>query len=229
MELEPYTASGLQIRVFRDELIDERMYLILSGAEAVLVDPHVEEAALPYLEQAEHLHIFLTHEHYDHISGVNWLRAQKSCRVYASGACAASMERSPNSTVHFPLLFLGDPEKYARVKKTLKLPYVCRADVRLPDSGTLEIPPLHWRFWATKGHSPGGMSFLLEGNCLFPGDTLLGNGMELKSIGADKAAFQRSIESYRQLGDDILLFPGHGDICPLSAALTKAERFYPWI
>jgi len=229
MELAPYIDSGVQIRVFRDELIDERMYFILLDTEAVVIDPHVDDDLLPYLEGTERLHVFLTHEHYDHISGVNWLRTEKNCCVYASQSCADSISHSPNSTVHFPLLFIGDPEKYAYVKKTLHLPYVCQADACLTDSGTMDIPPLRWRFWATKGHSPGGMSFLLDEKYLFAGDSLLGNGMELKSIGADKTAFRRTIESFRQLGEDVLLFPGHGDIRPLRTYLTKAERVYPWI
>ena len=227
--MEAPSFSRRDVHIFPGELIDERMYLIPAGDEPVVIDPHADDELLSYLKNARLVHIFLTHEHYDHISGVNWLRAHIPCRVYASAVCAESMEKLPNSTVHFPLLFIGDPEKYAWAKKNLPLPYVCRADVRLGDFPQAQLPGEDWQAWKTPGHSPGGMSYLYRGKYLFCGDSLLGNGMELKSIGAQKALLAQTLESYRKLPGTILLFPGHGDPAPLGDYLLKARKYYPWI
>ena len=114
--MEAPSFSRGDVHIFPGELIDERMYLIPAGDEPVVIDPHADDALLPHLEGASLVHVFLTHEHYDHISGVNWLRTHIPCRVYASAVCAESMEKLPNSTAHFPLLFIGDPGKFAWAK-----------------------------------------------------------------------------------------------------------------
>lgn len=227
--MEDSSFSRGNVHIFPGELIDERMYLIPAGDEPVVIDPHADDALLSYLKNARLVHIFLTHEHYDHISGVNWLREKLPCRVYASEVCAESMEKLPNSTAHFPLLFIGDPEKYAWAKKNLPLPYVCRADVRLEDFPQAQLLGEDWQAWKTPGHSPGGMSYLYRGKYLFSGDSLLGNGMELKSIGANQKALAATLESYQALPGNIGLFPGHGDPGSLTDYLSKARKYYPWI
>ena len=229
MEAPAFADGHVRIQIFPGKLIDERMYLIPAGEEPAVIDPHEDNDLLPYLEKARLVHVFLTHGHYDHISGVNWLRERVPCRVYASSVCAESMEKVPNSTAHFPLLFIGDPEKYAYVKKTLPLPYVCHADVRLGASPASPLPSGDWLAWATPGHSPGDMSYLYRGKYLFSGDSLLGNGMELKSIGASQKALAKTLESYQKLPGEIALFPGHGDPGSLTDYLSKARKHYPWI
>ena len=56
--------------------IDSNMYVILENKKALIIDPCVSEEAKEYLksEQVKEILVLLTHEHYDHISGVNWLR-----------------------------------------------------------------------------------------------------------------------------------------------------------
>lgn len=227
MEAPAFADGHVRIQIFPGKLIDERMYLIPAEEEPVVIDPHEDDELLPYLKKARLVHVFLTHGHYDHISGVNWLREQVPCRVYASAVCAESMEKERNSTVHFPLLFIGDPEKYAWAKQDLPLPYVCRADVKLGASPVAPLPD--WLAWATPGHSPGGMSYLYRGKYLFSGDSLLGNGMELKSVGASRTALAETLESYQGLSGKITLFPGHGDPGTLTDYLSKARKYYPWI
>ena len=73
------------------------------------------------------------------------------------------------------------------------------------------------------------MSYLYRGKYLFSGDSLLGNGMELKSIGANQTALAATLESYQALPGNIGLFPGHGDPAPLDDYLSKARKYYPWI
>lgn len=56
--------------------IDAKMYLLVENHRAVILDPCVSEEAKEYLqsENVEEIIVLLTHEHYDHISGINWLR-----------------------------------------------------------------------------------------------------------------------------------------------------------
>ena len=54
--------------------IDAKMYLLVENHRAVILDPCVSEEAKEYLqsENVEEIIVLLTHEHYDHISGINW-------------------------------------------------------------------------------------------------------------------------------------------------------------
>ncbi len=61
----------------------------------VILDPCVSEEAKEYLqsENVEEIIVLLTHEHYDHISGINWLRESfKRTKVICSEACGAALE-----------------------------------------------------------------------------------------------------------------------------------------
>ena len=58
--------------------IDARMYVIVENGKALIIDPSISEDAKKYLksEKIEDILILLTHEHYDHISGVNWFKEE---------------------------------------------------------------------------------------------------------------------------------------------------------
>ena len=51
------------------------MFVLLTGREAVVFDPNENEELLQLFEEKgiKKVHILLTHEHYDHTNGVNWL------------------------------------------------------------------------------------------------------------------------------------------------------------
>lgn len=74
--------------------IDAKMYLLVENHRAVILDPCVSEEAKEYLqsENVEEIIVLLTHEHYDHISGINWLRESfKRTKVICSEACGAAL------------------------------------------------------------------------------------------------------------------------------------------
>ena len=229
MIIHNFECGNFLVRIFQDKLIDERMYVICAHEEAIVVDPHVDEDILSYLNNISKVDILLTHEHYDHISGVNWLKERFACCVYATSVCASSIEEMNNGTSYFPFLFIGDREKYHYVKNNIKLPYSCRADVIVEKRLELELSSYNILLWATPGHSPGGMSVLVDNRYLFSGDNLLGNGMELKSIDADSEVYMKTINEYCELlNKKIIVFPGHGEIDDLDNYIFKVKEYYKW-
>ena len=56
--------------------IDSCMYIWQEEDSVVIIDPCVSKDALLYLRERNinRILVILTHEHYDHISGVNWLK-----------------------------------------------------------------------------------------------------------------------------------------------------------
>mgnify|MGYP003272854391 CR=1 FL=1 len=75
--------------------IDSRMYIWQEGDSAMVIDPCVSKNALLYLKgkNINRILVILTHEHYDHISGVNWLKENfENVCVLCSQLCADALD-----------------------------------------------------------------------------------------------------------------------------------------
>lgn len=228
MKLCDFKDEKFIVGVYRDDLIDERMYVIREENEVVVIDPHMDSEIIEDFEGVEKVKIFLTHEHYDHISGVNRLKENFDCEVYATDFCARVIREKENGTSRYPLLFIGDRDKYHYVKDNIQLPYICTADITFSN-----VMDIRWfsndiRLQSTPGHTLGSMSILINGKYYFTGDNLLSNGQALKSIDSDPAAYAETVKKYCQMvGKDIWVFPGHGEIGKLDTFIESKER-YPW-
>lgn len=231
MKLWTRREGGWEITAYSFEPIDSRMYLIRRGSRALIIDPHADEALSAQLEGVEDLRVYLTHEHFDHISGVNWLRARTNAVVYAGDSCARHISAPRNGTSLFPLLFIQEKEVYRKIRQTYSFPYVCRADAVVSDADTQNEDGLRLEILLTPGHSPGGISILMNRGILFGGDTLLGNGQELRSADADREDYCRSLRRLAELSRQypgLMVFPGHGEPQPLQNLLNQIEDYCPW-
>jgi len=87
-------------------------------------------------------------------------------------------------------------------------------DHLLEDDDVLSVGDLRVRTVHTPGHTPGSISFLVEGTpLLFTGDTLFPGGPGATHFdGGDFATIITSIEErfFRVLDDATILWPGHG-------------------
>ena len=75
--------------------IDSCMYIWQEEDSVVIIDPCVSKDALLYLRERNinRILVILTHEHYDHISGVNWLKENfAKVSVLCSQLCAGALE-----------------------------------------------------------------------------------------------------------------------------------------
>ncbi len=103
-------------------------------------------------------------------------------------------------------------------------------DEILEDDTIIEVGRLKLRTIHSPGHTPGSMSFKLEGApVLFTGDTLFPGGPgATKFPGGDFPTSMRSIEDrfYRVLTDDTLVLPGHGDDTTIG---NEKPSFDDWV
>ena len=103
-------------------------------------------------------------------------------------------------------------------------------DEILNDDVMIEVGNLRLRTIHCPGHTPGSMSFKLEGApILFSGDTLFPGGVgATKFPGGDFPTIMDSVENrfYRVLGDDCLVLPGHGDDTTIGA---EKPHFDEWV
>lgn len=213
--------------VYDLEVIDSRMYMMREGDEILLVDPCENESLLERIRGAKHALVYLTHEHYDHISGVNWIRKKIDCEVWCTESCAGRLaEPRLNLSRTFPFLFLQDREKYEYVRTHMDRGFTCKADRTFETENKMTWKGHSLYMRKTAGHSPGSSMLLLDETILFAGDSLLGNGLELKSLGADEACYRTQVLPYiKDLEPDIPVCPGHGEVSTLSYLWNKIEQY----
>ena len=86
-------------------------------------------------------------------------------------------------------------------------------DYLLEDDTVVEVGRLRLRTLHTPGHTPGSMSFHVEGTpLLFTGDTLFPGGPGATQYGGDFATIIGSIEGriFSKFDESTIVLPGHG-------------------
>lgn len=198
--------------------IDSCMYIWQEGDSAVVIDPCVSKDALLYLRgrNINRILVILTHEHYDHISGVNWLKENfENVCVLCSQLCADALDNPCRNLSEFwEVLFVGKEERIQEYVQNMKIqPYSCKADETF--EGEYEfIWQGHKIFLKeTPGHSKGSICILVDEEILFSGDTLVtGHETILRLPGGSKKDFASITLPYLEsLDREIMVYPGHGE------------------
>lgn len=195
------------------ELMDSRTYMLREGTKALVIDPCEDEQLIEDLQGVSRITVILTHEHYDHISGVNFLKEKFDCCIYAGSICAKRVE-SPkdNLSDRFAFLFLTDREKYHYVRSNLKLPFSCRVDESFCGSMNLMWQKHQLELYEVGGHSPGSIFILLDNKVLFAGDNLLENGKQLQGTDSDRTTYEKDVKKILDTWDlKLWVLPGHGE------------------
>jgi len=103
-------------------------------------------------------------------------------------------------------------------------------DSILEDESVIEVGRLRLHTIHNPGHTPGSMSFRLEGSpVLFSGDTLFPGGPGNTSFeGGDFPTIIRSIEDrlFSKLPPETIVMPGHGDDTTIG---TERPHLQEWI
>lgn len=198
--------------------IDARMYILIEGTKALVIDPCILEEALQFLKEnhVTELLILLTHEHYDHVSGVNWLRQNiPSVQVLCSSECAKALpEPSDNLSRFWEVLFLGKDAKTQEYVRNMNIqPYSCKADKTF-DGETQLLWEGHSLFLKeTPGHSKGSVCILLDERYLFSGDSLVTGYPTITRLpgGSKKDYAALTVPYLKSLNPELTVYPGHGD------------------
>ena len=206
----------MQIRTYTYELIDSKMYIMIEGSEALIIDPCISEEAVAMLrsEGVDNILILLTHEHYDHMSGLELFRdAFGSCRVLVSEICNTYMQKpTRNGSKFFKALFID--KESDRIEEAGQVPAVSYTGDEFFTGETQFDWQEHKIFIReTPGHSPGSVCIIIDDSILFTGDSLLKDDpVVVKLPGGNRKDYNEYTVPYlKSLDEELMVYPGHGE------------------
>lgn len=217
-----YGVGDKSILVYRSIYapVKSNMYIILIGNEAVAFDPNEDEELLTLLNNKgiKTIHILLTHGHYDHISGVEWLKDKTGAKVYCQAKCADRLANSKRPLARLVALVLAEKDRkdgghrYQDFKESYK-PFSITADRTFEKEERFTIGDLEFEVTSTPGHSEGSACYRLFGKMVFTGDTLLEDNAAITRFpGGNAEDYNHIALPYlRSLHNDTIIMPGHGD------------------
>lgn len=210
-------------------VLTSNMFVLIRNNKALIIDPSVNEEAMGLLkrESVKDVTVILTHEHLDHISGVNELRKWVlsnapggTCTVYCNEYCKDAV-RDPKTSLaefFFAMFINKSPEEIETAKKLFDRKYTCEADVGFKGEYELLWEGLRILLRETPGHSPGSIcaEFYSDDGllALSTGDSLVqGNKVITRLPNGDKKLYKEVTKPYLEsISGDILVLPGHGKI-----------------
>jgi hydroxyacylglutathione hydrolase len=213
-----YPIADLPVHQFTIPVIGSNMYLLVRGHSALVIDPHICAETEKLLQEVyvQSCIVLLTHEHFDHISGVNRLRQLWPCQVVCTASCAAKIQNAKLSgAMTFSALFLiGHTEREREAIGPWIVPdYTCEADRAYTGTAALNWQGIPILLKEMQGHSEGSQIIEMGGRHIFTGDNLIpGNRVITRLPGGSRAVYERQVKPYlRALPDDSIIYPGHGE------------------
>lgn len=199
----------IEIRRYESGLLSSNMYVIVERNHAIVIDPFEDASSAQGLQID---YIFLTHEHYDHISGVNIWKKAVGAPVFCSKACAKNIQ-SPQKNLanHF--------KEFCELQTWMELDeipvsdpaYSCSADGTFENEIWLQWQGHEFELFEIPGHSQGSIGILLDGKDFFSGDSLIKNNeIELRMPGGSRKKWEEiGKNKIEAIPEGTRIWPGH--------------------
>lgn len=198
--------------ICREPKTGSNCYLIEEDKKALIIDPNEYEPIEKILQERNLTPevVLLTHEHCDHIRGLNLLREAYPVKVVCSMACSQAIgdiTANMSRMMEVYLLF--------RINEKIAYPpFTCQ-----PAEETYETEHvLRWRGHEFRciplpGHSIGSSCIFMDDRRLFSGDYLIpGEQVITRLPGGDEERYIKIAKPWLQgLAEGLEICPGHGD------------------
>ena len=195
------------------------MYVIIERNEAIVIDTNISTEVYNLLlkNNVEKVHLFLTHEHYDHSHGVPWFQKHFSTTLYAHVLSKNTISTKKYSSPRLVAFVLSEMDKkdgghrYDEFKTTIT-DYTLTPNISCMDNEVFEIAGHSIKISHAPGHSPGSILLIMDDVLLFSGDSLILDNKIITSFrGSNKDDFIKiTLPKLKALPNEIIVMPGHG-------------------
>ena len=187
-------------------------YLIEGERGVVVIDPgYKREAILDFLKENEDKErlILLTHGHFDHIGGAEYLRLETGVKIGIGALDEPALSDDVlNCAVNF---------------KRVISPF--NADYLYNDGDVISVGDITLKVMHTPGHTVGGVCYLADG-VVFTGDTLFKGTIGRDEFpGGDLETLKKSVKRLYTLDEDTVIYAGHGD----SSTIGEEKNENPFV
>ena len=215
----------MQMRISTDPLTESNCYILEESGGCVVIDPNDSQAPLRIITEngwTPEL-ILLTHEHCDHMAGLDTLRDRwPEARVVVSRVCNEGIQNkrlNMSMIMEVYLYFSGHPGCHYD-------PFVCRPVEECYDGDfSITWRGHRFRFVPLPGHTPGSVGIFMDDNVFFSGDYLLPDReVVLRLPGGSEEDYARvTVPFLQRLPDGIQVRLGHG--APFTLHNTEEYRW----
>lgn len=187
-------------------------YFLETEKTAIVIDPgYKRESILTFLNENEGKErlILLTHGHFDHIGGADYLRQETGVKI---GIGALDVPALSDDVLNCAVNFKRKLEPFT-------------ADFEYLDGDVIKVGDIELKVISTPGHTVGGVSFLC-GNNLFSGDTLFKTSVGRTDFeGGSFEELEKSIKKLYTLPDETVIYAGHGE----SSTIGFEKKYNPFV
>lgn len=212
--------------------VGSNMYVLTDGSDtAVVIDPNASEEAVQALRQqgVRNILLLLTHEHFDHTSGVNLFQASFRTTLVCHRLCA---ERIADPRNNRPLIvaamLLGKQEDSEKLQALHAFkPYACTADVTFQDTYTADWNGKQLFLQRAPGHTDASALIFLDSEAVFTGDSLIPDTPTIFRFrtGSEEAYRTFTLPMLLQISGERMIYPGHGVPFPMKNCTFSGDRF----
>lgn len=198
--MEVIQHDSITVTRFENPFKKSNSFLLETGDNCWLFDIGDSPQIIPILNNRTLTNLFITHAHFDHISGIKELLGQHpECIVCGSENCIRWLSDDRRNLS----FYYGMPLEFTPLKTRV-----------LTDNEELQLDTdivLHTI--ATPGHSEDSMSYMI-GDILITGDSFIPNVPPVTKLkGGNKEEFGKSLLKLKsKIHPNSLLLPGHGPV-----------------
>jgi len=202
------------LKIFTVGPMEANCYILYNPdkKEGLIIDPGAEGARLiKFIEQEKICinYIINTHGHPDHIG------ANRKIKEYTNAPILIHEYDAPMLTRSGSVLSLIFPLESSSPA----------ADTFVKDGDLIECAEMKLKVLHTPGHTPGGISLLLD-DAIFTGDTLFSGSVGRFDLpGGSEEVLLNSIKKILSLDENLIIYPGHGP----STTVSEELRSNPFI
>lgn len=214
----------INILIESSHLLCSNTYAIEESRHAILIDVCESEQIYPHFLQKQILvdYILLTHEHYDHISGIHWWKKRfPSAILLCSGTCAEGIKNSKKNLSHYFDVFCEIQNWAPKQKNISHIDFIAEADESFQGQKIFSWMGHTLQLSESPGHSPGSTLIILDERYLFSGDTLLEKTpISTALYKSGKQDYEKiTLPFLRSLSKELMIYPGHFRPFPISNAI----------